>query len=156
MAEITEAIQDFLAQKRIAVAGVSRSGQNAANAIYKKLRDAGYVVYAINPNTSSVEGDACYPNLKSIPDQIDAVVSATHPTATEDIVRQCADLGVKRVWMHQSFKFMGTSVSEAAIRLAREHGITVIPGGCPMLFCEPVDAAHKCARWLLGVTGSFP
>ena len=156
MPELLGAIRDFLAQKNIAVAGVSRSGQSAANAIYKKLRDAGYHVFAVNPSTPSVEGETCYPDLKSIPEKVDAVMAATSPKVTEDIVRQCAELGIGRVWMHQSFTIMGTSVSDSALRYCAEHGITVIPGGCPMMFCEPVDPAHKCARWFLRVTQGFP
>ena len=156
MENVYDAIRDFLAQKRIAVAGVSRSGQSAANAIYKKLRSAGYTVFAVNPGADSVEGDTCYPDLKSIPGGIDAVMAATHPKATEAIVHECADLGIRRVWMHQSFKVLGTSISEDAVRFCRDRGISVIPGACPMMFYGPVDVAHWCARWLLQATGSLP
>jgi len=150
-------IRDFLAQKCIAVAGVSRaSGPQAANAIYRKFRDTGYTVFAVNPNATTVEGDVCYPDLKSIPERVDAVMAATRPDATMDIVRQCAELGINRVWMHQSLRAFGTSISEEAVRFCEEHGITVIAGACPMMFCEPVDVAHKCGRWLLRMTGGLP
>lgn len=144
---------DFLAQKRIAVAGVSRSEQDAANAIYQKLRTAGYEVFPINPNADMVEGDKCYPNLKSIPGGVDGVVIVTRPEVTEQIVRECAEVGVARVWMHRS---MGNSVSDEAVQFCREHNVEVIPGACPMMFCEPVDFGHKCLRWFFGVTGRLP
>ncbi|MCP5094977.1 MAG: CoA-binding protein [Chloroflexi bacterium] len=154
MTTLDEAVQDFLAQKHIAVAGVSRNGTEAANHIYKKLRGAGHQVSATNPNAKEVEGDPCYSDLTSIPTPIDGVVIATHPNTAEDIVRECAELGVKRVWFHRSFG--EGSVSETAVTYCREHNITAIAGGCPMMFCEPVDFAHKCMRWVLNATNKLP
>ncbi len=151
MSTIQEKAHDFLAQKRIAVAGVSRHGDQPANLIYRKLRDAGHEVFATNPKTETAEGATCYPDLTSIPGGVDAVVVATPPDAAESIVRQCSELGISRVWMHRSFG--RGSVSETAVETCREHGISVIPGGCPMMFEEPVDFGHKCIRWMLGVTG---
>jgi predicted CoA-binding protein len=148
-------IADFLAQKRIAVAGVSRNPQTeAANFIYRKLRAAGYEVFPVNPHATMVEGDHCYPNLKTIPQPVDAVMIATRPEAAEQLVHECAEIGVTRVWMHRSF---GTgSVSDAATKFCQDHHITVIPGGCPMMFCQPVDFGHKCMHWILRLTGGLP
>ena len=154
MTTLAEQVEDFLAQKRIAVAGVSRDRNQPANAIFRKLRDSGHEVFATNPKTQKAEGAACYPDLASIPGGVDAVMIATPPAAGEKIVRQCSELGISRVWMHRSFG--AGSVSEAAVDYCREHGISVIPGGCPMMFDEPVDVAHKCMRWFLGVTGKLP
>ncbi len=155
MATLKEAVDDFLAQKRIAVAGVSRDGgAEAANLVYKKLRGAGYEVFPVNPNAEDVEGDPCYPSVKDIPGGVDGVVLATHPKFAEGIVRDCAEAGVTRVWMHRSFG--EGSVSEEAAVFCHENGITVIAGGCPMMFCEPVDIAHKCMRWVLNLTGGLP
>lgn len=151
MLTLKEAAQEFLAQKRIAVAGVSRKGDTAANAIYKKLRDSGHEVFPVNPNAAEVEGDRCYPTLAVIPGGVDAVVIATHPNVTAKLVRECAALGIKRLWMHRSFG--QGSVDDEAVRLAEEMGLSVIPGSCPMMFCEPVDVAHKCLRWFLQVSG---
>ena len=155
MPTLRENVDDFLAQKRIAVAGVSRhASDEAANLIYRRLRESGYQVFALNPNTEKVEGDPCYPNLEAVPEPIDAVVIATRPEVSEQIVRECGAAGVTRVWMHRSF---GTgSVSDEATRFCEENGITVIPGGCPMMFCEPVDFGHKCMRWVLGIFGGLP
>src|SRR5947207_2553396 len=94
-------VSDFLSQKRIAVAGVSRTKQDAANIVYKKLKEAGYQVFAVNPNAQAFGDDPCYPDLKSIPGGVDGVVIVTRPTLTEEIVRQAAEAGVSRVWMHQ-------------------------------------------------------
>jgi hypothetical protein len=154
MPTLKEAVDDFLAQKRIAVAGVSRSGGEAANTVYRKLRGAGYQVFAVNPSADEVEGDTCYPNLKSIPGGVEAVVIATSPEVTESVVRDCAEQDISRVWMHRSFG--KGSVSQAAADFCRDNNITVIPGGCPMMFCTPVDFGHRCMRWILNLTGGLP
>ncbi|RMF00816.1 MAG: CoA-binding protein [Chloroflexi bacterium] len=153
MPTLEQLVDDFLAQERIAVAGVSRSSGEAANAIYKKLRKNGYRVYPLNPNADTVEGDTCYANLQALPEPVDGVVIATHPAATDQVVRDCALAGVSRVWMHRS---LGQgSASDAAVEFCRQQGISVIPGGCPMMFCRP-DIAHKCLRWFLSATGKLP
>ena len=154
MSTLNETVSDFLAQKRIAVVGVSRGEGAAANAIYKKLREAGYQVFPVNPNAKEIEGDPCYANVSSIPEGVDGVVIATQPKVTDQIVRECAEAGISRVWMHRSFG--GGSVSPDAVDYCRANNITVIPGGCPMMFCEPVDTGHKCIRWILNLTGGLP
>ncbi|MCK6621428.1 MAG: CoA-binding protein [Calditrichaceae bacterium] len=155
MPALKEKIADFLAQKRIAVAGVSRDPKgSAANLIYQKLKQSGYEVFALNPQADSVEGERCYPDVKSIAQGVDGVVIVTRPEAAERIVRECAEAGVPRVWMHRSFG--AGSVSEAAAQFCAEHNISVIAGACPMMFCPPVDFGHKCMRWILGATGKLP
>jgi predicted CoA-binding protein len=147
--------KDFLSQERIAVAGVSGTGQGTANSIYCALRDAGYEVYPLNPNAETVEGDACYPSLRAVPQPVDGVMIVTRPELTERIARECAEVGVPRVWMHYNafFGAARTSVSDAAVALCRENDITVIAGGCPLMF---LDFGHKCMRWMLAVMGRLP
>ena len=156
MTTMREAAQNFLALKRIAVAGVSRTSGNAANAIYRKLRSDGHKVFAVNPRAGTVEGDACYPDLKSIPETPDGVVIVTKPEAAEEIVRECAELGIRSVWMHNGMNLLGSSVSEKAVALCREHGIAAIPGGCPMMFVEDADFGHRLICWFQRVSGKMP
>lgn len=146
---------EFLAQKRIAVVGVrSESGKDdTANGIFRKLRDTGYTVFPVNPHTDTAEGVTCYPNVQAIPGGVDGVVIVTRPDTTEQVVRDCAEAGVKYVWMHKSF---GNSVSDEAVQFCRDNGIDVIPGACPMMYCEPVDGFHKCFKWIFGVFGKLP
>ncbi len=154
MAPQPESVARFLQSRRLAVAGVSRDAQQPANAIYRKLRDGSYEVFPVNPKASEVEGSRCYPDLASIPGALDGVVVATPPEASVEVVRECAARGVPRVWLHRSF---GTgSVSEAALREAEERGIECIEGGCPLMYCEPVDIGHRCMRWWLGRRGRVP
>jgi predicted CoA-binding protein len=130
------------------------SGDTAGNIIYKKLRDSGYEVFAVNPNAETIEGDPAYPSLASIPSGVDAVVVATHPDVSAIVVKECVDLGINQVWFHRAFG--AGSLSDEAIEVAERAGIKVIPGACPMMFCEPVDVGHKCMKWVLGVMGRLP
>ena len=151
-------VEDFLAQKRIAVAGVSRNNDRhpVGNLIYRRLQSTGHEVFPVNPHLETFEGTRCYPDLKSIPGGVDGVVVITRPEATESIVHECAEVGVPRVWMHQSFAAGATSVSPKAVEYCREHDISVIAGACPMMYGPGADFGHTCMRWLLGITGKLP
>jgi predicted CoA-binding protein len=148
MATIKEATSDFLANKRIAVTGVSRRPRDhGANSVFKRLRDRGYDVFAVNPNTDTVEGTPSYHDLKSIPGGVDAVVIGTRPAIADETMRECAELGIKHVWMHRGPG--AGSVSPTATAYGREHGITVIDGGCPCMFGPTADFGHKVMRVFL-------
>jgi len=147
MATVPESVARFLQGRRLAVAGVSRDSRQPANAIFRKLKGAGYEVFPINPRAKTVEGTACYADLAAVPVPVDGVVIVTAPGAALDIVHQCASRGVPRVWFHRSFG--DGSVSDAAVRECKAKGIDAIVGGCPMMFCEPVDFGHKCMKWWL-------
>ena len=152
---VARAAEDFLGQRRIAVAGVSRTpAAHGGNVVYKRLRERGYEVFAVNPNAEVVEGDACYHDLAAIPGGVDAVVIATNPRDTASVVDDCARLGIRRVWMHRSFG--AGSVDPASVAAARALGMTVIAGGCPLMFEPASDTAHRCIGWLVGHTGSRP
>jgi uncharacterized protein len=151
MAGIPALVATFLQGRRIAVAGVSREPRQAANAVFRKLQKSGYEVFPLNPNTSEVEGVRCYPDVGAVPARLDGVVIATPPGAAVQIVRQCAQHGIGRIWFHRSF---GTgSVSEEAVKECQDRRMSCIVGGCPMMFCDPVDVPHKCMRWWLGRRG---
>ena len=153
MQSIAQAASAFLANQRVAVTGVSRAPQNhGSNAVYRRLRDRGYQVFAVNPNARQVEGDPAYPNLAAIPGGVEAVVIATRPEHAEDTMRECVTLGVKHVWMHRG---VGPgSVSAAATAFGREHGVLVIDGGCPLMFGQTADLSHKVIRFVYA--GNIP
>lgn len=160
MSKLDDRVQDFLAQKKIAVVGVSDQRDTGCNLAYKRFKESGYQVYPVNPRITAYEGATCYPDLKSIPETPDAVFILASPRVTEQIVQQCVDLGIHRVWMHC---MMGTrpglasgmtSVSEDAVRLCRLNGITVIPGGCPNQFLKP-DLGHALMRTMWRTLGFY-
>ena len=145
MTAIKDAAAEFLTHKRVAVTGVSREPENhGSNVVYKRLRERGYEVFAVNPNAQEVEGDRCYKDLTSIPGGVDAVVIGTRPDRADDTVRECAELGIKHVWMHWGAG--ASSVSETATEYGRQQGITVIDGGCPLMFPPVSDFGHKIVR----------
>ena len=154
MVDMPESITTFLRGRRLAVAGVSRQQGQAANAVFRKLKHSGYEVFAINPKTSEVEGTRCYADVGAVPGQLDGVVIATAPDISAQIVRQCGDHGVPRVWFHRSFG--NGSVSEEAVRDCHARHIDCIVGGCPLMFCDPVDFGHTCMRWWLQRQGRVP
>lgn len=151
MARVPDNIAEFLRLRTIAVAGVSRDPNQPANHIYRKLRGAGHTVVAVNPAASVADGIAAVPDLRASEVPIDGVVIAAPPAAAAGIVRECVDLGIGHVWFHRSIG--QGSVSAEAVELCRAHGIEAIVGGCPMMYCEPVDIAHRCMRWILRSPG---
>jgi predicted CoA-binding protein len=152
--KLRDAAEEFLAQARIAVAGVSRDPKQPANLIYRRLRDAGRQVFAVNPNAETVEGDRCYAAVTEIPDHVDGVVVVTPPEASAAVVEDCALAGVSRVWLHRGIG--PGSISEEAIDACRAHGIAVIPGGCPNMFGATSDRGHRGMLHVLQVTRKIP
>lgn len=158
MPKIEKLVKDFLGQKKIAVVGVSDTRDTGCNLNYQKFKESGYTVSAVNPHITSFDGSPCYPDLKSIPEKPDAVFILANPKVTEQIVQQCVDLGIKYVWMHC---LMGTrpglaasltSVSQDAVQMCRDNGITVIPGACPNQFLKP-DFGHAMMRVIFRTLG---
>jgi len=145
MQSVKDAAAAFLSNQRIAVTGVSRSPKDhGANVVYRRLRQRGYEVFAVNPNADEVEGDPCYQDLKSISGGVQAVVIGTRPEIAEDTMRECDELGITQVWMHRGPG--AGSVSGAATEYGRQHGIAVIDGGCPCMFGPTADVGHKIMR----------
>jgi len=155
MEKMKVAATEFLAKKRVAVTGVSRSPKDhGSNVVYRRLRERGYDVFAVNPNADEVEGDRCYHDLGAIPGGVDWVVIGTRPETADASMRECLDLGIKRVWMHRSFG--QGSVSASAATVGRDHGAQVIDGGCPCMFDPTADPGHKAMRVVLTLTGKVP
>ena len=155
MTTIKDAAAAFLAHKRVAVTGVSREpDSHGSNVVYKRLRERGYEVFAVNPNADAVEGDRAYHDLRSIPDGVDAVVIGTEPEIADETMRECVDLGIEHVWMHRGPG--AGSVSKTAAEFGRAHGVDVIEGGCPCMFDPTADLGHKAMRRLFTLTGNVP
>ena len=155
MQTVKEAAAAFLDNKRIAVTGVSRTPQShGSNIVFQRLRNRGYEVFPVNPNAEQVEGRTAYPDLSSIPGGVDAVVIGTRPELAEPTMQECIDLGIRHVWMHRSFG--QGSVAAVATDLGRRHGITVIDGGCPLMFDPTADFGHKCMRAVFTLSGAVP
>ena len=143
-------IDDFLAQKKVAVVGVSRTGKGFGCLIYRELKSKGYQVYAVNPQASVIDGDPCYPSLKLLPEAVGGAVFVIPPAETEKAVQVVAEVGIPRVWMQQG------SESHHAIQFCRDHGISVVYGECMLMFAEPAAIFHRIHRCVKRLIGKLP
>lgn len=154
MARVPATIEAFLAGRTLAVAGVSRSSDQPANLIFRRLIETGHTVYAINPNAESVEGVVAYASPADLPEPVHGLMVCTAPRDADAVVAAALEAGVRHVWFHRSVG--DGSVSERAVAACRSAGVEPIVGGCPMMFAGKVDVAHRCMRWILQRTGSVP
>jgi hypothetical protein len=158
MSKVDELVKDFLAQKSVAVVGVSDRRETGCNMAYKKFKENGYQVYAVNPRISFYNGETCHADLKSLPVKPDAVFILANPKVTDQIVSQCVELGIKLVWMHcmmgvkPGLAASMTSVSQSAVEMCKANGIEVIPGTCPNQFLKP-DFGHAMMRGMWRLFG---
>lgn len=155
MIPTAQAAAKFLDSQRIAVTGVSRNPQgHGSNAVYGRLKERGLNPIAINPNAETIDGDPCYPNLASVPGGVEAVVIGTRPEHADTTMKECVELGINQVWMH---RMSGAgSVSPTATAYGREHGVTVIDGGCPLMYGKTSDGFHRVICKLQTLFGKVP
>ena len=144
-------VADFLAQKRVAVLGVSHSQDNTGTGILRKFLTHGKVAFGVNPTGGAVDGAPLYPHVADIPGGVDAAVLVVHPKDALAAVKDCEAAGVTRLWFHDNTWMTGSS-SAPALEYAEARGMIVIPNGCPMMHLEP-DVAHACMHWVLQKTG---
>ena len=147
-------IRDFLAQKRIAVVGVSHDPKDFSRGLLRTLRARGYDAVAVNPDLKSADDAPCYAHLSEITPSVDGALVMTSPAITDEIVQECAKLKISRVWM---FRAGGKgSVSPQAIEFCEEHGIAVVPGECPYMFLEGESWFHRLHGFMRKIAGSYP
>jgi len=144
------AIDEFMAQKTLAVAGVSRNVNKFGYRVYKELKDKGYTVYPVNPNAESIEGDACYATLAALPETPSGLVIITPPAQSEQLVRDAAKAGITHVWMQQGAQ------SAAAVQFCEDNGIHYVAGECIFMFSEPAAWFHRAHRFVNTLVGKAP
>jgi len=145
-----KAVDDFLAQKNIAVVGVSRNSAKTGSKIYNELKTKNYRTYAVNPKAGNENDIKFYPDLRSIPEDVDGVVLAVPPAVTDLVVREAHELGINHVWMQ-----LGAE-SQNAIDFCKEKGVNVIHNLCIFMFAEPVESIHKVHKWFVKLFGKLP
>ena len=160
-----EMAAEFLAQKSIAVVGVSELRETPANAIYAALQKAGHTVYPVNPKYPQFKGARCYRSLAELSTTVDGVVIVTRPEVTEAIVSECIAGGIRRIWIHnmlgtdvrrgRKFSASTSSVSPESVARAEAAGVAVIAGGCPMQHIASADPFHRCVLWVAGKLGNY-
>jgi uncharacterized protein len=149
MASRTE-IDRFLSEKRLALAGASRTGKKFGNAVIKDLKPKGFEIFPVHPEASEIEGTPCYRSIADLPAGVENLILSVPPEQTERLVQEAAAFGIKRVWMQQGAQ------SANAIRLCEEKGIRVVHGECILMFAEPLGWFHGVHRWIWKVMGRYP
>ena len=149
-----QAVNEFLAQRRLAVVGVSDAKGSFAKTVYRELRAHGYDVVPINPSAAVVDGDRCYPDLASVPGDIDGAIVMVNGDVSPSVVRDCVASGVPRVWLFKGVGGPG-AVSDEAVRIAHEHGLSVVDGACPLMFLESPGWVHRVHRFMRRRAGAI-
>lgn len=149
-----ETIEDFLAQKRIAVVGVSRGPANFSVTMFEELARRGYDVVPVNPNTEELLGRPCFARVQDIQPPVDAALLMTSPEATDEVVKDCAEAGIRRVWMYRAGG--KGAVSPSAVQFCRERGIQLVPGQRPFMFWRDASAGHRIHGFIRKITGRYP
>lgn len=143
-------IQDFVQQKTLAIAGLSRSEKAFSATAFRELTARGYRLLPVNPNAESIFGQKCYPRVTGLPEKVGGVLVFTPPAKTAEVVRDAASAGVSRIWIQQGAE------SEEALKLCRESGLAAVSGRCILMFAEPVGSFHGVHRWFLKAFGRLP
>jgi uncharacterized protein len=149
-----EIIEDFLAQKSIAMAGISRDPASFSAPLFKELRSRGYDVVPVNPNADEVLGNRCFARVQDIQPPVAAALLMTSPEATEKVVNDCAEAGIRRVWMYRAAG--KGAVSASAVAFCSQRGIQVVPGECPFMFLPHAAGIHRLHGFFCKITGRYP
>lgn len=144
------AIREFLNQKTLAIVGVSRSEKKFSYRLYRDLKAKGYRLFAVNPNTANIDGEACFDSIQSLPQPVDGVVILVPPNQTEEVVKDAASAGISHIWIQQGAE------SPEAIAFCKRNGINVIHNECILMFAEPAGFPHRLHRHIWRVLGKLP
>lgn len=120
--------EDFLNKNnKIAIVGVSASPEKWGNKVYSLLKQDGYEVVPVNPKHQEINGDKAYSTLAKVDPKPDLVITVVKPEVTKQVVLNCAELEIKKIWMQPG------SESDEAIALAKENGIEVMHDACYLM-----------------------
>ncbi|MCK4912849.1 MAG: CoA-binding protein [Candidatus Omnitrophica bacterium] len=120
-------VKDFLNQESFAVVGSFRNETKYAYRIFKKLKEKGYNVFPVNPRGGTIDENKCYPSIKDIPENIDVANIVTSPAVTINIVKECKQKGIKRVWIQPGAE------DKEVIDFCKQNNINLIYSLCVML-----------------------
>ena len=147
-------IDDFLAQNRIAMVGVSRNARDFTRMLYKEFIKRGYAVVPVNPSAPEMDGHRCYESVRQIEPPVPAVLLMTKPEVTDRVIEDCLVAGVTHVWMYRASG--RGAVSSTAVEMCRRHGVKVIVGECPFMFFPKPGFIHGVHGWIRKIAGSYP
>ena len=149
-----QAIDNFLAQKRFALVGISRSPREFSMALFDELCRRGYDVVPVTPHMPQVKGRRCFARVQDIQPPVEGALLMTSPKVTDEVVRDCADAGVKRIWMYSAGG--KGAVSDGAVSYCLGKGMELVPGECPFMFLPKAGAIHGLHGFVRKITGTYP
>jgi len=113
--------------RRLAIIGASDNTEKYGNRIVKNLKSRGYEVYPVNPRLKEAEGLIFYPGFSDITVKVDVVDFVVPPVVMEEVLKQCKELGLKRIWLQPG------SESQSAIAFCHGNGMNIVYGACVMV-----------------------
>lgn len=143
-------IDDFLAQRTLAIVGVSRKAEKFGNSAFKELKTKGYQLYLVHPSGEVILGEKSYPSLKDLPEKVGGVLISLPPAQAEVVVREAHEAGIKHIWLQQGAE------SQPAIEYGEQNGMSVVHGRCILMFAQPQAFFHKPHRWVMQLLGQMP
>lgn len=148
-----DAIEHFLATKRFAMVGLSRSPHHFSAMLFNEFVRRGYDVLPVNPHATEVFGQTCYARVADIQPPVEAALLMTPSTATDAAVADCAQAGVRQIWLYSAGS--GGAVTVSAIAFCRGRGIDAVPGECPFMFL-PHNGLHSIHGFINKIIGRYP
>lgn len=143
-------IQRFVADRTLAIVGVSAAGKGFGNAAYTELKKRGYRVLPVHPTATTIQGDRCWPNLAAVPERVERLLVCVKPDRADAVVHEAAAAGVRQIWFQQGAE------SAAAIEACAQRGVDAVHGQCILMFAEPVGSFHKFHRFVWKLIGRLP
>ena len=145
---------DFLSRNRLAVVGVSRNPRDFSRSLFREFANRGYDVVPVHPGVAEIDGRPCFARVREISPPVEAAVLLTSPAVTNQVVQDCAEAGVRRVWMYRATG--RGAVSPEAVDFCKSKGMTVVAGECPFLFFPSAGFPHSWHACWRKVTGRYP
>ena len=110
--------------KTVAVVGLSANPMRPSNSVAGYLKSNGYRIIPVNPNEKVILDETCYPDLTSIPEQVEVVDIFRKSEDVLPIVQEAVKIGAKAVWMQEGV------INEEAAKYAADAGLKVVMDKC--------------------------
>lgn len=143
-------VEAFLAERRVALLGASRSGKRFGATVLRSLIRAGHEVRPVHPEAETLEGLPCVPSLSALAGAVETAVLVVPPAQTLKAMEEAASVGIRRLWLQPGAE------SPAVLARAEELGLEVIHGHCILMFLSEGAWIHRAHRRIEGWLGRLP
>jgi predicted CoA-binding protein len=137
--------RSFLDLKRIAMIGVSRAEKDFSRVLLRDLLARGYDVVPVNPGATEIEGRPCFGRIQDVRPPVAGALVLTSPRFTDEVLRDCVEAGVRRVWLHRGAG--AGSATPTALTFCAEHGIEAVHDLCPFMVLPGTGLPHRVHRF---------